>query len=422
MLMTVLSGTQLQQLALRALFSLFVLVLASCAASPEKKEITNQSGDTFSIVRNVHSDHSMITLLDPADLTHHQAEPADWYLHDFAIKDDLQTGRFAAVLTDRSGNFKVRVTNGELTDKERKAAGAEARMRLRVINHRLLLGGGDAWPSVETDHRFFASDPRWISIDNGDYGVIITSIKPGAAKSDYVFQLIAVSNMAKVKYAPGVPQLIYGQKPSVVGVNSKGFDYREQCNDVPAKATWAPLAGRTMPIPGAKQTLELPRSMHTWALKQQRLGSLARIPLVLSRDSEEGTFGFFIKPSSWNKNQLNSNGDAMVNTLVRCAVVITGIDASPNDFAVTVKPLPTANDRLTRQKKTELLDAFDAWLRAKNDPAWLFKVAKADRSTTDSTLILGILDDLRLSSKESESVLPLSNALRVDYLLDRLAP
>jgi len=212
--------------------------------------------------------------------------------------------------------------------------------------------------------------------------------------------------MPKVKHAPGVPQLIYGEKATVVGVNAKGFQFNEQCVDVPGRLTWAPLAERTMPIPGAKQAIELPREMHKWAIDQQQSGNNATIPLVLSRNPEVGSF--------------QSNGDVHVSTLIRCAVKITAIDASPTDFALRVKAIPTANDRLPTQLKQRLMQGFNEWMRAKNDPAWRFKEAKVERSTSDSAMILGIVDYLKLSSKESEKLLPMSNALRVEYLLDRL--
>lgn len=408
--------------AFRFCILLFAAVfISACGSTPDLQSEPDQKSASWSINRVVHTDRSMITLLDPADLIHHQAEPANWYLHDFAIKDDLQTGRFSAVLTERSGKFNVRVTFGELTATEQAAAGPEAKMRLRVINHRLLLSGGDAWPSEETDYRRYAHDSRWIGIPNGDYGVIITAIKPGAASSDYVFQLIRVSSMAKVKHAPAVPQLIYGHKAAVVGVNAQGFRFNEQCLDVPGRLTWAPLSSRTMPTPGLKQAVELPKSMHSWALAEQRAGKNASMPLVLSRNPEVGAYGFYLKPQTWSEQQVQSNGDVKVNTLVRCAVQITNVVASPTDFALNVKAIPTASDRLPAHKKKQLMHGFNEWLRKTNDPAWRFKSAKVQRSTSDAAMILGIVRYIELSAKESEQLLPMSNAVRVDYLLDRFA-
>jgi len=254
---------------------------------------------------------------------------------------------------------------------------------------------------------------------NGDYGVIITVLEPGVTHSDYVFQLIRVNDMSKVKHAPAVPQLLYGQNAQVVGVNATGFDYDEQCHDVPTTASWAPLSARSMPIPGSQTAVELPKSMHAWALQQQQGGNVATIPVVLSRDPEVGAYGFYLKPSSWSEKQLQQNGDVVVDTLIRCAVEIIDVVATPQDFSLKLKAVPTASDRIVGWKKKQLIDGLDKWLRENNDPAWLFKVAKVERSPNDASMILGILEYLKLSSKETEKLLPMSNALRVDYLLER---
>lgn len=376
--------------------------------------------EAWSVTRVVETDQSMITLLDPRDLVHHQSEPAGWFMYDFSIKDDLQTGRFSGVLTKRSGKFNVRVTFGELTQAERSSAGPRAIMRLRVINQRLLLSGGDAWPSEDVDYRRFAHDSRLISIPNGDYRVIITAIEPGATQSDYVFRLSRVASMSDVKHAPAMPQLVFGEPAAVVGVNAKGFQMQEQCLDVPGKATWTPLVNRAMPIPGLHEVIELPRSVHDWGLAQLENGGNAATPLVVSRSPEVGQFGFYLKPRNWNRAQLQGGGGAHVKTLVRCAVQITNVVATPTEFSIQVKAVPTLRDRLVPQTKRQLVDAFHAWLRNTNDPAWRFKSAMLDRSESDAALILGFLGYLDLSSRETEQLLPMSNADRADYLLERL--
>lgn len=415
----------MKKLSAHALFSRLLAasvlsVLSACGSPPEQRVAPVETAQAWSVSRAVHTDNSMITLLDPSDLVHHQSEPYNWYLHDFAIQDDLQTGRFAAVVTNRSGKFNVRVTFGELSAAEQQVAGPEGKLRLRVINNRLLLSGGDTWPSEDVDYKRFAYDERWIGVPNGDYGVIITALKPGAAQHDYVFQLIKVNSMSVVKHAPAVPKLIYGQGAQVVNVDAKGFRFAEQCLDVPGTATWAPLSSSTMPIPGSTQNVVLPRSMHQSALIQQQSGSNAALPIVLSRYPEIGAYGFYLKPSTWSQEQLQANGDVKVRAFIRCAVQITDVTATPDAFDLQIKAIPTAQDRLARRQKQQLVNDFDVWLRATNDPAWHFKTAKVKRSTDDAALILGIVDYLNLSVKEAENMLPLSNALRVDYLLDKL--
>lgn len=375
---------------------------------------------SWSIDKTVHTNNGMITLLDPADLVHHQHDPVNWFLNDFAIEDDLKTGRFAAVLTGSPGTFSVRLTSGGLSEAEQAAAGPYAKLRLRVINHRLLLAGGDTWPYEAVDYRRFAHDHRWIGIDNGDYGVIVTAINPAADAADYVFQLTKLSDMTIVKHAPAMPQLVYGKKAAVVGLHANGFEFNERCATTPGKASWIPLARRTMPIPGAIETVEIPRSMHTWALEQSQSGNSPELPLVLSRDPSIGSIGFYIQHGDWRKEQIQGKGQAYVSTLIRCAVEITGVVPEPNSFKLQFKPIPTKSDRLTVIKRKQLDTQFDSWIRLSNDPGWRFKAAKVKRTVKDADAILGVLGYLNISTKEAESMIPMRNAVRVDYLIERL--
>ncbi len=388
--------------------ALLLLMLSACATTPKPAEAPVEETPSWSISRVVHTDNAMITLLDPFDLAHHEAEPIDWFMYDFAIEDDLQTGRFAAILTERPGDYKVRLTTGPLTESERAVAGAQAVLRLRVIGRRLLLSGGDAWPSVQRNHRDFAYDQRWINIPNGDYRVVITALNPSAELTDYTFQLLKVDDIASIKHAPAMPQLIFGEPAGVVGYNAVGFQYNERCNDVPGIATWAPLVSRSMPTPGTVQEFELPRA-------ELESGK----PLVLARKPEVGAYGFFVKPAGQSK-QVSGGAQPVVKTLVRCAVRITDIVVNPDSFQLAIKAIPTGIDRVPHAKKLALIEGFENWMIGTNDPAMSFKTAMVRRSENDGAMVLGVLEYLKLGSKELESLLPMSNALRVDYLLDRL--
>lgn len=400
---------------------LFLLFLTACASTPEVVEQPVAEKTTaWSIDRVVQSDTGMISLLDPYDLAHHEAEPANWFMYDFAVKDDLQTGRFAAVLTERPGRYRVRLTTGELTPDEKAVAGPEAILRLRVINRRLLLSGGDTWPSVETSHKNFAYDQRWIGMPNGDYGVIITALDPFTSQHDYVFQLIKVEQMTEVNHAPALPQLIYGEQAGIVGVNARGSHYSERCGDVPGQAVWIPLVSRNMPMPGAVQNIELPSSVHSAGLARKQSGANAAMPAVLARNPVAGSYGFYIKPDNWSEDQLRGNAGASVRTLVRCAVKIIEVVAAPTSFQLKIQALPTARDRISPVEKTQLINGFRNWMTNTNDMAWHFKTEMIKRSEGDSAMVKGILEYLNLSSKESELLLPMSNALRAEYLLDRL--
>ena len=152
-------------------------VLAGCAAPAPPEPAP--APEYWTVSRAIELDPDAggtVTLFDPAALAHHRADPPNWWHHDFAFAPDLATGRFAAVSTGRRGTLDVRVTEAPPSAREAAAAGPSAVQRLRVTDGRLLLAGGDAWPSVERPGGADPFDPRWIGVGNGDYRVTITAL------------------------------------------------------------------------------------------------------------------------------------------------------------------------------------------------------------------------------------------------------
>lgn len=383
----------------------YAALLAGCATSTAPVQVEEQP-TYWSISRSVESASGMVTLFDPVDLRHHEADPEDWYLYDFAFANDLETGRFAAVMTEQPGNFHVRLTSGPLTELERTQAGPRAMMRLRVINDRLLLSGGDTWPSERKSSRAHAYDNRWINFANGDYRIIITALdrRQGAAH-DFVFQIIPVEDMLSVAYAPGIPYLVMGQSPGVVGINAGGLSYRESCSAVPSTAEWSPLTSIDLPVPGSEATIAVAANLHERGTSRQKAGLDASLPIVVARNPEPGTVGLYIEPDRWDENAYVSHGEVPVTTRILCAVNILGVAPDREGFRLQIEPLRSDRQRLTPTQVRDLVDTFDNWVRVTGDPAWLFKSAQIQRTRDQRSLMLGIMDYLDLNVRHSESLL-----------------
>lgn len=404
------------------LFLLSVLLLNACAAPPAKQlPPPVQSTPAWSYSAVVNSNNKMITLFDPVDLSHHEQDPPGWYQYDFAHANDLETGRFVAVVTDRNGRFDVRVTGGELNDEEVIAAGPKAIMRLRVINDRLLLSGGEAWPSEQVGSRDFALDRRWFGIENGDYRVIVTALDKRVARvHDYVFQLLPVENIKSVKYAPGLVQLIVGQPAGVIGVKARGFNFRPQCQKVPAKATWVSLSAKDFPIPGSVHSLRVPASLHKQFLNRAGPSGHLKVPLVFSRNTSSGTVGFYAEPDQWSKHQLYNANEAIIKSPVLCAVKIVDVVSATDDFKLSIRPMKQANEKLNPGTRRALVDQFALWARATNMPGWRFHHSMAERSRNDTSLLMGVLGSMRVNVTEAEGFLHHSNRQRAEILMDKM--
>ncbi len=398
---------------------LCALALVSCATPPAPSPVIEPQH--WSISRTVQSALGMVTLFDPLDLVHHEADPKDWYQYDFAFANDLETGRFAAVLTDQPGRVNVRLTTGPLSTDERQMAGPHAVMRLRVINYRLLLTGGDAWPSTAKSARSFAYDSRWIGMANGDYRVVITALdRQQGALHDVVIQLLPVDDMYSVAYAPGIPYLVVGEPAGVAGINAGGLTYRELCKDIPDTVAWSPLTSRTLPVPGSVATIHLAAELHEQGRAMQVASKRAAKPIVVARNTNPGSIGVFVRPDTWHDDSVVSNGEVPVTTRILCAVKIQEVIPDVNRFALQIEPLPGARDPLSNEQYRAISARFDNWIRQSNDPAWRFKSAQIQRTKGHRAMMLGIMEYLELNAKHTESLLQESNAVLAERLLEHM--
>lgn len=403
----------------------FLLLLQGCASTsdndPTESTPVDAPIDHWTYSMNIMSDRSTIALFDPVDLAQHKAEPANWYLYDFAFANDLATGRFALFLTGRDDTFQVRVTSAPLSERELAAAGPRAVMRLRVLNNRLYVGGGNSLPSINNQKRLDPYSSNWIGIANGDYRVSMTALdQSDNTLHDYVVQLERVDSMTEVKHAPGIPQLIHGQQLGIAGINAKGFSFRERCSDVKRSAEWSPLLQPMLPLPGAVRRVVVPKSLHERGKARMAKGQNSTIPIVISRNPSEEVLGVYLEPANWNNNVKTYTGDSTVNSMISCAVQITSVNPGERSFTLAIKPVPIAFDRLPDDLARELAQQFDQWIRLSGDKAWSFKSAMVQRAVDDRSLVLGVLQYMSLSSKETERLLVLSNEERARNLLMRM--
>ena len=391
-----------------------------CAAPPPAPE---PEPERWTISRAVTTDTGMVTLFDPAALAHHRVDPPDWYQHDFGFADDLAAGRFAAVLTEREGLLDVRLTDAPLSAREDAAAGPQAVQRLRVTDERLLLAGGDAWPSVERPRPAGPFDERWVRIDNGDYEVTITVLDDvDDTLHDVVFRLEPVESMGSVAYAPGIPVLAVGKPPAVAGVAARGQRFVERCAEVPAEALWAPPVGAPL-LPGEWREFEVVEPIHDRGLRLQEAALDADLPLAMTSKPEIGALGAFVRPVRWLEPRRAADGwrDVLAaRGRASCLVRVTGVENDDGRVRLAIEPVPLAGDRLPRATREALVERFDAFVRVRSDPAWRYKSAWVRRAPDDRSLVLGIMRQLPLDDAEREALLLDSNEGRARRLLARM--
>lgn len=396
--------------------------LAGCASTPPAAPPSDQG--SWSVTRVVETDESSITLFDPDDLSHHEYDPPNWHAHDFAFADDLSAGRFVAVVTGRNGALRVRVTDAPLTAAEREAAGTSATMRLRVRQERLLLAGGDAWPSSERRGSIGPHDRRWLSVPNGDYRAVATVMeRAGIVPHDYVVQLLPVPSIDEVDHAPGLPRLAAGDlRPGVVGIDAPGARFVERCAAVPREAELSPLIANALPLPGGWGEVEVSAALHERGRALQDAGQRADLPLVIARQPQIGALGVYLAPSRWLVPDRDRFGRDRYRVRGRtaCAVRITSMDTRQQGLVLGIEPLPSAADRLPEPMAHELVDRFEAWLRVTSDPAHRYKSAAVRRATDYRSLVFGVMRHASVPPERAEALLQMSNEQRALELIEHL--
>ena len=400
-------------------------LLVGCASAPPPAPPPAPEPERWTHERVVETSRGSITLFDPRDLAHHAAEPDGWYRYGFAFGDDLATGRFAAVLTGRDGPHRVVVTSAPLTERMRAVAGPEAVQRLRVVNRRLLLAGGDAWPSLEAPRAPVPADPRWLFVPDADYRVTITALDTELDPDlpELVFRLEEVASIDTVAYAPGMPQLVLGQPPAVARGDVSSLRYTERCDEVPRSAPWMPLAGDALPLPGSTVVVGTPTALH----EERRLLANAALPadgpLIVARSPVAGAFGVQIVPRRWlaPRRELGLYRELFeMEGRVVCAVRIVEVDGSGEELRLVVEPVPMPRDRLPPALARRLLDRFESHLAMSNHPAWRYTSGRARNAPDDGSRVSAVIDQLRLPAAETEAMMPLDNEVRALRLLERM--
>lgn len=407
----------------RIVLAMCAIILSVGCGTPEKTipEVAAAKSDHWTVSRVVKTENSMVTLFDPNDLVHHEVDPENWHQYDYGFVDDLDSGRFAAVLVKGNGDYKVRVTDGPLTQNEELMAGPRAALRLRVRNDRMLLAGGDAWPSKRQRAAKFAYDSRWIGIASGDYRVLITAMnRRDPIDHHLVFQLTPVSSIKEVVHAPGFPQLIPGKRAQVAGLKAPGYNYREDCTSVPQSAEWTPLSVRRLPLPGDVKTISMSSDYHRRGRALQVNDPDASIPIVVSRNTNVGSAGVLIRPTDWSAAG-NDAYKSEVKARILCAVKIQAVHPLQDRYKLTIEAIPTATDRIPKQLSGELTERFANWVRLRNDPAWRFVNGQVRNAVDDQSLVLGIMSYLDLGVKSYEKLLLADNTTRARFLLDMIS-
>lgn len=130
------------------------------------------------------TDVAHIVLFHPDDLVHAEHWPIAWYAESFIYPVESAAGRLIAWCTGSDGVFKLRLTTGELTARERAFSGPSFVFPYRVRHGRVFIDNSDGLPGVEKMIDPSTSPDFWFELADGDYAVTVTAVEweaePGA--------------------------------------------------------------------------------------------------------------------------------------------------------------------------------------------------------------------------------------------------
>lgn len=171
---------------------------------------TSPDGNSKTI--GIGTDVAALMLFHPGDLQHAVHWPIAWYADHFVYPVESGAGRLVAWFTGGDGGFEVRLTDGDLTSKEKSNAGPRFEFPITVQHGRIFLDNSDGLPGMEQMDNPDDLPDRWYDLPNGDYiAEVVAIVQPKPEKPtlpDYVVRFRSGDTQARPKPARRPPDLL----------------------------------------------------------------------------------------------------------------------------------------------------------------------------------------------------------------------
>jgi hypothetical protein len=171
----------------------------------------------------VSTDVAGLFVFHPDDLKHRETSPDGWVYTDFACGREFNAGTLIAFSTGGDGGYDLRLTDGDLTARERPLAGNSYSFRYRVQHGRVYVDGGNFLPSDSPykDKKGKIPEGRGVAMPDGDYEVRVVVIhRPdedgggvGQRLPDYVLQFRRARKLSAIPVLSPVPIYIANMRP-----------------------------------------------------------------------------------------------------------------------------------------------------------------------------------------------------------------
>lgn len=207
---------------------------------------------------DIGTDIASFYLFHPDDLEHRKDDPLDWFAYGFSCRKEFEAGNLVAFRTGGDGGYRLRVTDGDMTDGERTGEVGAWEFGYTVRHGRVAVDNGDHLPSDQAVSSRKIPTDCWVAIPNGDYRVTVhpidrTGSEDADSLPDYVIRFEPVNAPLRVAHSPTPPDLIprKGRTPNAVdGLSADGFAPAGTNENTPLAETYPLLVSDLSVLPG----------------------------------------------------------------------------------------------------------------------------------------------------------------------------
>jgi hypothetical protein len=388
---------------------------------------------------NLDAEAASFYLFHPDDLQHRKASPSEWILYEFALAPEFAAGNLVTFNTGADGTYRLRLTRGDLTGREKASNSCSWDFRYRVRHGRVLVDSGEFVPADRSSDleglppgltALASSIPekQWFAIPNGDYRVTVHAIDRShdTALPDYAIQFKLVKELDAVKAATCAPRLEPGpnSQPKFYPNSADPPDEESADEELPRSCPVivAPALALVPGLDTEKFTVSETEIARTPSDSQHPVEFEAAIALV---DPEHvPRLGGLCSVSA---GMQQDGGKWNVAFRVRRLVNVTAIMKREGRSRGTITEFHRPRSEVVPKDVTAVKSAFAAY--AKSNQAYRTKVMHPDYeaerlSAINSPAPLSnvLLHHVQMPPATRARLLPLSDAERITELLAILKP
>jgi hypothetical protein len=384
------------------------------------------------------TDIASFYLYHPADLEHRKSSPMAWTMYGFACRPEFEAGRLVAFDTGGDGGYKMRVTTGGLTKREKDWLAGSWQFRLAVKADRVYFDGGYSLPSDDYDE----SDRlgRWLDVPKGKYRVTVHAIdwssEPGAVNKEeratasalpsYVVAFEPVKDLAAIEVLSATPPRLECDreyKPR------RGYDHSDiekfEDQKAPLKASYFALVEEEQAlVPGYHVSQDVSDTVYEAFYGDDALRASEQIErVVLLSSKTTPCLGAIAEPAGGGRS---NNGPWQLSFHVRQLVSVVSLAEDKPLPKASVKSLDRAAAEPSAEALAELKRAFAA--HATQSAAYRKQIKhpqfEADRvaaMTSPEGITHVLIHHVDMTRAERHELLLLPNAERVGRLSKLLA-